>query len=300
MGHTPRNAVVVGCDGSYESEQAVVSAAREAERRRTRLALLVILSDRDLAAERLSDVAHRERQARAHAAAVLRRAEDRVATVAPALAVDEAVGTIGSHVVAQLAERACLLVLGRHGRGGQRAMSLGSVSEDLAKAFRVPIYIPRDMGSTGVASLAKPKVVVGVDGRGGEEELLSVAADEARSRGAGLVIVRAVQPGGTEDRLARPHVWDETWMAVHHAEQTADVSSRVVVSVDEPVRALLVECGSEDLLVVGTRGGGRLAGLVRGSVARGVIDAGLCDVVVVPPGAHVDRRSEEVGSNAGA
>jgi nucleotide-binding universal stress UspA family protein len=143
-------------------------------------------------------------------------------------------------------------------------------------------------------------VVVGVDGRGGEEELLSVAADEARSRGAGLVIVRAVRPGGTEDRLARPQVWDETWMAVHQAEQTADVSSRVVVAVDEPVRALLVECGSDDLLVVGTRGEGRLAGLVGGSVARGVIDAGLCDVVVVPPGAHVERRPQEVGLNAGA
>jgi nucleotide-binding universal stress UspA family protein len=89
-------------------------------------------------------------------------------------------------------------------------------------------------------------------------------------------------------------------MAVHQAEQTADVSSRVVVSVDEPVRALLAECGSDDLLVVGTRGEGRLAGLVRGSVARGVIDAGLCDVLVVPPGAHVDRQRREVGLNAGA
>ena len=48
------------------------------------------------------------------------------------------------------------------------------------------------------------------------------------------------------------------------------------------------------MLVVGTRGQGRLAGLVRDSVARGVIDAGVVDVIVVPPGAQVNGFSAEV------
>jgi nucleotide-binding universal stress UspA family protein len=52
------------------------------------------------------------------------------------------------------------------------------------------------------------------------------------------------------------------------------------------VTALLARCAPDDLLVVGTRGGGTLAGLVQGSVARGVLDGLLCDVIVVPPGAR--------------
>ena len=39
----------------------------------------------------------------------------------------------------------------------------------------------------------------------------------------------------------------------------------------------------DDLMVVGTRGEGRLAGLIAGSVCRGVLDAMPCDVMVVPP-----------------
>jgi len=289
-----RDTVVVGCDGSYESECAVARGAAEASRRGARLALLAVLSDRELAAERLSDVARREAEARARADAVLRRAVDRVAVVAPGLAPQRVVGSVGSRAVAELAERACLLVLGRHGRGGLQALSLGSVSDDLVRSFTVPLYIPRDSTPAAERLSRRPKVVVGVDGRGGEEELLTMAADEARTRDAGLVIVRAVSPREDGDALAKPHVWDETWMAVHQVERRADVSSRVVVSVDEPVPALLDECDPDDLLVVGTRGGGRLAGLVRGSVARGVIDAGVVDVIVVPPGAHLGGHVEEV------
>ena len=60
---------------------------------------------------------------------------------------------------------------------------------------------------------------------------------------------------------------------------------------DEPVVALLARCGPEDVLVVGTRGGGTLAGLIHASVARGVLDGLPCEVIVVPPGARVGRRS---------
>lgn len=53
----------------------------------------------------------------------------------------------------------------------------------------------------------------------------------------------------------------------------------------DPVSALLGAASPGDLLVVGTRGGGTLAGLVPGSVARSLLVAGRHDVMIVrPPG----------------
>lgn len=122
---------------------------------------------------------------------------------------------------------------------------------------------------------------------------MAIAAAQAKVRQCGLVIVRAVPPGSGDGGLSQPEVWDDTWMAVRHAERSAEVPCRVVVSQQPPVAALLGECAPGDLLVVGTRGEGRLAGLISGSVARGVLDAGSCDVLVVTPWArkgHVRDR----------
>ena len=56
---------------------------------------------------------------------------------------------------------------------------------------------------------------------------------------------------------------------------------RTVVTVADPTAAVLDRVEPDDLLVVATRGEGRLAGLVSGSVTRALLDAGPCDVLVV-------------------
>ena len=61
------------------------------------------------------------------------------------------------------------------------------------------------------------------------------------------------------------------------------MTSRLVVTQEPAVHALVTRALPDDLLVVGTRGEGRLAGLIAGSVCRGVLDAMPCDVMVVPP-----------------
>lgn len=277
--------VVVGCDGSWQSEAAVEAATREAARRKSALALLVVLRERDLAADHLSSFARREREALAAAEAVAKRAKVRAARVDAGVPTEVVTGTVDSPAVLHLARRASLLVLGGHGGSGQKAFSVGSVSGELVRGFDVPVYVPQVEPVASRPKRDRPaSVVVGVDGRGGEETLLTLAAEEAVARGTGLVIVRAVRPGTSAGGLALPDVWDDTWMAVRQAERTADVSSRVTVVVGEPVPVLLAECDTDDLLVVGTRGGGRLAGLIAGSVARGVLDGHVCDVIVVPPG----------------
>ena len=279
--------VVVGCDGSGESDRAVDAAALEAARRGCRLTVLVVPRHESRSNdEPLSGYSEAEGRGQDRADVTAHLAQERSLMAAPDVGVDVMVEAVDSPAVAELASRAVMLVLGGRGREGQRALSLSSTSDELVRQLRVPILIPAAWSPTESTVPHAPHVVVGVDGRGGEDELISIAAAQAAARECCLVIVRAVSPAREGGVLARPQVWDETWMAVRQADRTASLSCRVVVTVGDPVTALTDECGPDDLLVVGTRGQGRLAGLVPGSVARGVLDAGACDVMVVPPSAR--------------
>jgi nucleotide-binding universal stress UspA family protein len=88
----------------------------------------------------------------------------------------------------------------------------------------------------------------------------------------------------------------DTWDAVRSLAVCDAVPVQVEVVQDHPVTALLDRCGPDDVLVVGTRGGGTLAGLVYGSVARGVLDGLVCDVMVVPPGLVGRGAARRAGS----
>lgn len=281
-----RDTVVVGCDGSWYSNRAVDAAARIATERGYGLTLLAVPRPHPSGDGSMRGFAEEELSAHERAHAMTRSAEERALAQVPTLRVDRLVGDLDGTAVGALAERAVLLVVGSHGGEGQRAVSLGSLSHDLVRRLGCPVLVPRERALPASNVPHRPRVVVGVDGRGGEEELIGIAAGEAKVRGRSLVIVRAVRSGEVGGGIARPDVWDETWMAVRHAEHTGSVSSRVVVGVGDAVSVLTAECGPEDVLVVGTRGLTRLAGLVAGSVARGVLDAGECDVMVVPPSAQ--------------
>lgn len=73
------------------------------------------------------------------------------------------------------------------------------------------------------------------------------------------------------------------------AQLPVGVPNRLVITQDDPAPALLHRVGPTDLLVVGTHGQGRLAGLVAGSVSRAVLNKMTCDVLVVQPGVDVSR-----------
>jgi nucleotide-binding universal stress UspA family protein len=53
-----------------------------------------------------------------------------------------------------------------------------------------------------------------------------------------------------------------------------------------------------DLIVVGTHGYGRLAGLLLGSVTQGLLHAGVCPVLAVPTGASVKSPDRELATSA--
>lgn len=278
--------VVVGADGSWQSQRAVEAATREASRRGAALLVLTVARGEGMAVG-LADLRRFEENALESARAISKRAVSLAEVTDPTVPLQAAVlSSVEAPELAAVIERARLLVLGGHGRRGQAAFSVGSTSGDLARRFKTPVLLPRLDPAPEQPGVARPaEVHVGVSGRGDESELLRLAATEAAQRDSVLRVIRAVPTPHPGQRLG--HEQDETWRAVRAVPECEAVPCQVEVVQDDPTTALLSRCAPDDVLVVGTRGGGTLAGLVHGSVARGVLDGLLCDVIVVPPEARV-------------
>lgn len=135
-------------------------------------------------------------------------------------------------------------------------------------------------------------IVVGVDGSEGAGEALRFAVAEAALRQVRLRVVSAWQvpatpvAGGMVPAIAIGDFEEVAEAAVEHAvadarrlEPRVDCVGAVVHG---PPAAVLVEAAqAEDLLVVGSRGRGNVAGLLLGSVSRQVVHDARCPVVVV-------------------
>ena len=141
---------------------------------------------------------------------------------------------------------------------------------------------------------ANRPVVVGVDGSGSAYRAVEWAAAEAARRGAELRLVRAfswttserpVRDGGRvaqyRDELlkfARSQVARAARIA---ADVRPEVETTTQVAIGAPIEVLGSEARRAQLLVLGDRGLGGLAGLLLGSVAVGLAAHGACPVVIV-------------------
>jgi nucleotide-binding universal stress UspA family protein len=139
--------------------------------------------------------------------------------------------------------------------------------------------------------MAVRPVVVGVDGSASAYRAVEWAAAEAHRRGAGLRLVRAFswttadRPTGWVARY-RDEILDvsrhQVARAVRLAADTrADVEAESHVEIGAPIEVLSAEARRAQLLVLGDRGLGEVAGLVLGSVAVSLAARGACPVVVV-------------------
>jgi nucleotide-binding universal stress UspA family protein len=283
----PTGTVVVGCDSSWESQNAVVAATREASLRGTELVLLAVVEHRPYWPDSLAWLPLVEAESWQEAQAAADRAMAKVVATDPEVAVQTLiVKELDSPELADSAREAMLLVLGRRGDGGQVAFSLGSTSAKLAKRFHCPILVVHDQGRPNESQRFGPDVavVVGMDITAEAGAVLSVAVNEAVVRDVPLVVVHALSRDKVVDRTVISEDWRRGRAVLKEAHLLADVPSRLVITQDDPVQALLNRVGPADVLVVGTRGQGRLEGLITGSVSREILDRMTCDVMVVRPG----------------
>jgi nucleotide-binding universal stress UspA family protein len=156
----------------------------------------------------------------------------------------------------------------------------------------VPIAIVR---SAPAVVDGRERIVVGVDGSATSLRALAWATEEARLRGATLVVVHAWRPvvmpalaplppyiDPESLRLAAEELVAAALATVPVAELAHEVETLVVP--DSPARAVLEAAADASLIVVGSRGRGGFTGLLLGSVSQHLIHHAECPVVVVPPG----------------
>ncbi len=260
--HAPRRApeatesVVVGVS-SFEVRLPMVRwAAREAVDRGGDLRLVT---------------AHPER-ADEHREAVLRGLAGMAAVVAadwPALVVrTEYVAGPPGAVLRAAAEDADLLVVGADDASPFTEAIVGSVPGDLLTTAPCPLaVVPRREWTTP----ASAPVVVAVDDQGTSKAALAYAFAAAARSGRPLTLLRCLPPGAHAGHDRVLIGFDELYSGVDVTTETA---------VGDVAETLVSVSRSSAQLVLGSRGRGRLASGLFGSVSRTLIRRAGCPVVV--------------------
>ncbi|MFR9802430.1 universal stress protein [Pseudonocardia sp. RS010] len=288
---TPANgAVVAGIDGSDLSTEAARWAAAHAARHRR---VLRLVRAYQLPPHTADEV---RRQMQAHVRRQLWSAARLVRTVAPELAVEQAVveGDPAEVLVAESAA-ARLLVVGTRGVGGFAGLLVGSVGDALARRAECPLVVVRGPVESDDALRRGDRVrpvVVGVDGSPAGEAALAFAFAEADVWTAPLVAVHA-----WTEHLEDPQAvaWSE--LGALEAEEREVLAERLAgwtekypgVRVSRELvhgpahRALVDRSVNARLVVVGSFGRGRLGRTLLGSTGRTVLHHAHSPVAVVRP-----------------
>ena len=276
--------VVVGVDGSERSLAAVLFAADEARRRGAPLHLVTGISWPYDGLGVLPPVTD--------PTALLEEAGRSIVDSAAGAVAGAEVTTRVRHgdavtVLEEESGGAQLVVLGSRGVGGVAGLLLGSTASGVVAFARCPVVVLPD--DTSVVVRGRRSVVVGVECRHGDEEVLAFAFAEAAARGTDLVAVHAWQDGDLEPglRTVSPLVdWADvasdrlrglSESLAGWREKEPDVVVREAVVRDRTGRALVAAALTAELLVVGHRPRRAL-----GSTTHAVLHKTPCPVAVVP------------------
>ena len=288
--------VVVGVDGSRSALNAVRWAAGEAAERNRTLRLIHAFdgfSSRWQGALPFADDVPGLFRKRGHR--LLREARDVAREVGPRICVELELRHRGpAEALRAESESAALLVLGTPGIRVLGRVLAGSVSIALAAHAKCPVALVRPHVAEEAPPAGGP-VIVGVDGSPASEAAIALAFDEASWRRVPLIAV---------------HAWDDAFLAAlfeetrwtaerpaaeqHEAELLAqrlagwqekypDVAVRRTVVRGRAAEVLLDLADRAQLILVGSRGRGGLAGMLLGSTSQALMSYALCPVIVARP-----------------
>jgi nucleotide-binding universal stress UspA family protein len=189
----------------------------------------------------------------------------------PAAALQDEAQRIGAALTGCLGSRLAIVVGSSHQAPCAVAVAPAGYAEGVPESLRV--------------------VGCGFDGTAGSRDALRLAGRLARS-GGGTVRVIAVHepvafgsvPGASESRLVKVNrlLRDALATDVREAEEAAGVGVAVELLDGDPASVLAEASERLDVLVLGSRGCGRLGAVVIGSVSQRLVSTARCPVVVVP------------------
>ncbi len=277
--HTQR--IVVGYDGSIEARDAVDWAAAAAERTGAGLHVVYAYQLAWPGAAYDGSVTELVAEAQQRADLLVADSIDRIRRRGTGIDVTgTAVHAAPAPTLIDLA--ADLLVVGNRGGGGLTDLLVGSVGLQVATHARTPVVVVR-----GRHDATDGPVVVGVDGSASSDAALGVALEEARSRGTGVLAVRAYIPPAV---TALPYsVIEATEQQVLEAsiagwqEKYPSVTISPLLANGRAAPALIGASRTAQLVVVGSRGHGGFAGLLLGSVGQQLMHHAECPVLIVHP-----------------
>lgn len=263
--------IMAAADGTETSKAAVRWAAREASRRNLPLRVTHVY-DWEWREARYDTSNQYFDLARKHAEDLTAAAvhEARVGAMNVEVEGDPVIGRVTPRLLAEC-ETAQMVVLGSRGRGGFSGLPLGSVSERVATHAPCPVVVVRGRGG----DLTEGPVAVGVDSSPSAEHVLSVAFEEASGRNTTLIAVRACGPGSqAEERAAL-----DKQLAPWH-DKYPEVPVDVVLTGESAAAALVAASTTAQLVVVGSRGHGIIAGTLLGSVSLQLLHHADCPVYI--------------------
>ena len=268
--------IVVGYDGSGDSELALDWADELAAEQGRPLRVLISEVDATQVLEATSDW---------HAAKLAQLEADARDRLAAARAVDKGVEIASippTQALIDASARAAVVVVGARGHSLLSGVVLGSVSQHVTRHASCPVIVARAPYYPDT-----DRIVVGVDGSSGSRKALQFAFDHASRKAAPITAIHAWRNVGrgtggeglVEEIRAAERILSEALAGF--SDQFPDVKVTTEAIPVAPQRVLADASQSAALVVVGSRGLGAFAGLLLGSVSQSVLHHAQCTVAVV-------------------
>lgn len=277
--------VVVGVDGSATAGPALRWAIREASTRRIPLRLVSAWNP----GFDIDSLGLATRDVEEHCRAVLDAAEEEAASTDASLEVTRAtyIGPATTALV-DASQQADTVVVGSRGLRTIPAFLVGATSLEVAAHAACPAVLVRER-----ADAHSGRVVVGVDGTPRSSDAIAYAFAYASAHDADLTVLHAFQVEyvagviselSAEDsnaRVAQEELALTSETVAGWGEKYPDVHVETVTVRTHPVDALVAASTTSDLVVLGGRRRGPLAGALLGTVGHGVLHDAHCPVAVV-------------------